>query len=530
LTFHRRFPVAALAPLGAPRYAVVVPWAGPRRSPSGNALRVSGHGPTPFSDRPRDHCGVFGLAAPGEDAARISYFGLYALQHRGQESAGLAVSDGSRLRFYKEVGLVSQVFHEHTLAQLTGGLAVGHVRYSTTGANRVPNAQPHVVEHPQLGPLALCHNGNLIGWEPLLSELSSAGVRLRSGSDSEVLAHLIAQTPGDSWEEVLRHALARVGGAYSLVMLTRGAVYVARDSLGLRPLCLGTLDTSAGARPVVASETCALDVIGATFQRDVGAGELVRLRPDGAEVVGRVTLPGVDPRRRAACAFEYIYFARPDSEIGGRSLYAARVEMGRQLAGEAPVVADLVMGVPDSATPAAVGYAEASGIPYGEGLIKSRYITRTFIQPNQRLRDAGVQMKFNPLRQVLKGKAVALVDDSIVRGTTTRRLVAALRGADAREIHLRVASPPIRWPCFMGIDIASRAELVAASGDVDWIRGTVGADSLAYLSLEGLNRAIGLPSDRLCNACFHGSYPLPVPAGLSADKLALDREPAGSRS
>jgi len=464
-------------------------------------------------DRLHEACGLFGIDARGEDVANLTYFGLYALQHRGQESAGIAVSDGRQLRLHKNVGLVAQVFDTSSLAELKGHLALGHTRYSTTGSSRLENAQPILVTHPQLGPLALGHNGNLTNAAPLRRELEQAGVVFSSSSDTEVIAQVLARTPGLDLPQILARALPRLQGAYCLLVLTRDTLVGVRDPLGIRPLCVGKLSEGGW---IIASETCALDTVGAPLVREVEPGEAVVLGRGALD--WRRVLPSV---RKAMCMFEFIYFARPDSRLQGQSLYEARRNMGRQLAAEAPAEADIVIALPDSATPAAVGYAEQSGIPFSEGLIKNRYITRTFIQPNERLRSIGIKLKFNPLRDILGGKRVALVDDSIVRGTTSRQIVKELRRAGAAAVHMRVSSPPIQWPCFMGIDIASRAELIASGRSVEEVRQLIGADSLRYLSKEGLYRAMRSTSG-FCMACFDGDYPVPVPVQLEMDKLALE--------
>ena len=478
-------------------------------------------GEQPF-DKLHEECGIFGVIARDEDVANLTYFGLYALQHRGQESAGIAVSDGQRIRLHKEMGLVSQVFDAETLLDLPGHVALGHTRYSTTGSTRLPNAQPMLFEHGQIGPIAFGHNGNLVNTQVLRHELIEQGVDFTTTTDTEVIGALIARTPGEQLETVLRRSLPRLEGAYCLLFTTRDALVAARDPLGIRPLCIGRLgDPGApgGDGYIVASETCALDVVGATFIRDVEPGEIVTIDSAGLRTA-------IIPRaagRAAMCSFEFIYFARPDSVMMGRSLYEARVRMGRELAREAPADADIVIALPDSGTPAAIGYAEESGIPFVEGMIKSRYITRTFIQPNQRLREAGIRLKFNPMRHVLEGKRVVLVDDSIVRGTTSKRIVEELRRAGAKELHMRVASPPIVWPCFMGIDIASRGELIAAHREEWEIRDVIGADSLRYLSIAGLKSAVRVKGvEGFCFACFDGDYPLQVPQQLEMDKLALE--------
>jgi len=460
-----------------------------------------------------EECGLFGIEAPGEDVANLTYFGLYALQHRGQESAGIAVSDGRQLRVHKAMGLVAQAFDQAALERLTGQLALGHTRYSTTGSNRLENAQPITVEHPQLGTMAIAHNGNLTNAQSLRHGLQLEGVRFITSSDTEVIAELLARTGGSDLRAVLRSALPRLQGAYCLLVLTRDSLVGVRDPLGIRPLCLGRLPDGGG---IIASETCALDTVGAEFVREIEPGEAVLLgqgQPSAEQL-----LPST---RKAMCMFEFIYFARPDSRLQGQSLYEARRNMGRELAREAPADGDIVISLPDSGTPAAVGFAEASGIPYSEGLIKSRYITRTFIQPNQRLRNIGIKLKFNPLREILDGKRVVLVDDSIVRGTTSRKIVEELRRAGTKAVHMRISSPPIQWPCFMGIDIASRSELIASGRTVEEVERLIGADSLKYLSKAGLFRAVKNVTG-FCMACFDGDYPVPVPVQLEMDKLALE--------
>ncbi len=466
-------------------------------------------------DKLQEKCGVVGVYAPREEPARLTFFALYALQHRGQESAGICTADGASLHNLTGMGLVNQVFHERDLSKLPGSLAIGHTRYSTTGASRAENAQPFVVRG-SLGSLALGHNGNLVNVGALREEVARLSVVPRTSTDSELIAHLVSHAPGGDWLARMRHVLPRLDGAFSLVMLTKDHVYAARDPWGIRPLALGRL---AGGGWVVASETCALDTVGASFIREVAPGELVAIGADG--VHAEAVIPA---RQRAACSFEHIYFARPDSLIDGRLVYAARERMGEELAREHAVEADFVMPVPDSATPAAIGYARASGIPYREALVKNRYIGRTFIQPQQRQRQTGVDLKFNPLPEVLKGQRVVVVDDSIVRGTTTPRIVALLRRAGAREVHLRICAPPVRYACHLGVDTAPEETLIANSHSVEEIRALTGADSLGYLSLAGLIRSIGMPEGTLCNACFHGRYPMPIDDRM--DKLALER---GSR-
>ena len=458
-----------------------------------------------------ESCAVFGIHAPGEDVARLTYFALYALQHRGQESAGIASTDGKDIRLHADMGLVAQVFDEDILGQLAGNIAIGHNRYSTTGSSRISNAQPIIVSS-SLGEIALGHNGNLTNAAYLKEELESHGYVFRTSTDSEVIAYLLASAPGRTLVDKVKYAMGRLQGAYCLVIMTKDTLIGVRDPLGVRPLCLGSLNGSW----VIASETCALDQLGMNVIREVMPGEIVMIHKSGLESHSTVS----PETKRALCIFEHIYFARPDSTIGGRRLYPARLAMGAGLAREHPVDADLVIGVPDSATAAGVGYSQASGIPFGEGLLKSRYVGRTFIQPDQRLRDIGVRLKFNPLPEVLSGKRVVVVDDSIVRGTTTPRIVALLRKAGAQEIHVRICAPPIRYPCVFGIDMATRRELIAAHKPIPEICEQIGADTLGYLSIEGLIGAVGLPREDLCIACFTGDYPVPIQ--LEMDKLALE--------
>jgi amidophosphoribosyltransferase len=468
-------------------------------------------------DHPRHECGVFGVYAQGEDVARITYFGLFALQHRGQESAGIAVTDGKRLIWQKEMGLVSQVFDEVTLGELRGHIAIGHTRYSTTGSSVLCNAQPLLVDTPY-GRLAVAHNGNIVNTRQLRHELEEEGIRFETTNDSEVIARCIGSLHRGDIVAAVQETMARVQGAYSVVVLTAEKLIAFRDPNGLHPLCLGTLN---GHGYVVSSETCALNVVGARYLREVEPGELVAIDSQGLRAV-QATPAG----RPAMCLLEFIYFGRPDSTIYGRSLHTARRQMGQELAREHPAPADLVIPVPDTSFPAAIGFGEASGIPYGEGLIKSRYIGRTFIEPDQRLRELGVRMKYQPLTENLAGKRVVMVDDSIVRGTTTGQIVRLLRDAGATEVHVRICSPPVRWPCFYGIDMATRKELIAARLDVEEIRAHIGADSLCYLSLPGLMRAIGLPRNQFCDACFSGDYPIEIPHDVQLTKLLLEGEPA----
>ena len=467
-------------------------------------------------DRPHEACGVFGIYAPGMDVARVTFFGLYALQHRGQESAGIVTTTGEPdLREHRRIGLVSQVFNEDSLLGLPGFAAIGHTRYSTTGSNRQENVQPLLADGT-LGQVAIGHNGNLTNTLTLRARLMDEGETFETTSDTEVIARMLAIAPGLTYADKLRHVMPRLQGSYSLVILSPTELIAARDPFGVRPLCLGQIN----GHWVVASETCALDTVGAQFTREVEPGEVVVISGDGVE--GLRSYQGQRSVKRATCLFEYIYFARPDSVMMNRSLYLSRQRMGMQLAAEYPVDADVVIGVPDSATPAAAGYAAARGLPYADGLIKNRYIGRTFIQPDQQMRSLGVKMKFNALSAVLKGKRVVMIDDSIVRGTTSRPLVQSLRDAGATEVHLGISSPPFKWPCYLGLDVARRDELIAARlADVAEIGREIGADSIHYLSLDGLVKAMDLPGDSFCVGCFTGTYPMPVQMDL-ADKLALE--------
>ena len=460
----------------------------------------------------REACGVFGIYAPNEDVARLTFFALFALQHRGQESTGIATTDGKNLQRYADMGLVSQVFSEESLSRLTGDIAIGHNRYSTHGSSRVSNVQPIIVGEGS-NTIALAHNGNIVNAEYLYRELCDAGYAFQTSTDSEVIANLILSSPEKDWVAKIKYAMNRLQGAYSLTIMADHCLFGVRGPLGVRPLCMGEVNGGW----VIASESCALDHIGASFMREVEPGEIVSISANGVE--GHQ----VSEAKRALCIFEYIYFARPDSVINGRLLYQTRQAMGAGLAEEYPVAADLVMGIPDSATAAGVGYAMRSEVPLGEGLIKNRYVGRTFIEPHQRIRDLGVKLKFNPLPEILANKRVVLVDDSIVRGTTTPKVVNLLRRAGAREVHMRVCAPPIRYPCFFGVDMATKWELIAARKTVPEIREHLGADSLGYLSLDGLIRAVGLPRDIFCLACFTGEYPIPVQ--IEMDKLALEALP-----
>jgi len=448
-----------------------------------------------------ESCGVFGIYSPGEDVARLTYFALFALQHRGQESAGIAVAN--------DMGLVSQVFDEETLSSLIGHIAIGHNRYSTRGSSRVSNVQPFIVGQGN-NAIAIAHNGNIINAEHLHDELVQAGYTFRTSTDTEVIANLIISSSEKDWLGRIRYAMHRLQGAFSLCLLTRDSLFAVRDPWGIRPVCLGTIDGGW----IVASESCALDHIGADFIREIEPGEIIRISGSGLASCQEQV------ERRALCIFEYIYFARPDSIINGKLLYPVRQAMGAQLAEEHPVEADMVMGVPDSATAAGIGYSRATGLPFCEGLLKNRYVGRTFIEPDQRIRDLGVRLKFNPLPRMLEGVRLVVVDDTIVRGTTTPKVVNLLRKAGVKEVHMRVCAPPIRYPCFLGVDMATRQELIAACNRVEEIRSFIGVDSLGYLSVEGLLKAVDMPRELFCMACFTGEYPMPVQ--LEMDKLALE--------
>jgi amidophosphoribosyltransferase len=473
-----------------------------------------------IDDKPREECGVFGIYAPGREVARLAFFGLYALQHRGQESAGIATCDGYRAYSHKGMGLVSQVFNEDNLAPLVGHLGIGHNRYSTTGGVHIRNAQPYIIETMH-GPLGVAHNGNLTNALQLRQMLLQGGVGLMSSTDTEMMTQILAapasqwnknglrvEDEADNWIPRIRALMHIAEGAYSLAILTRDAVYAVRDPYGLRPLSLGKLPEGY----VVASETCAFGTIGAEYVRYIEPGEIVRLDASGV-----TSFKGLEPRRRALCVFEYVYFARPDSLLDGQVIHQARQNMGRRLAEEAPAEADIVIPVPDSATPAAIGYSLQSGIAFSEGLTKNRYIGRTFIQPDNTLRQQGVHLKFNALTSNLKGRRVVLVDDSIVRGNTVGPLVQLLRDGGATEVHVRVSSPPVRHPCFMGVDMATYKELIANRLDVPAICEHIGADSLDYLSLPGMLDAITQTvgfRNTYCTACFSGEYPIDIPEWL----------------
>ncbi len=459
-------------------------------------------------DHPNEECGVFGVVAPDRDVARVCFFGLHALQHRGQESAGIAVSDGTHIIVQRELGLVSSVFDEPSLRSLTGDSAIGHVRYSTTGKNKWDNAQPVAMPRGD-GLVALGHNGNLTNSDALRRRVNDLGHALRATTDSELITALLAHEPGSLLDAVC-NVMPLLQGAYSIVTLTEDELVAFRDPNGVRPLVIGRLDDGW----VVASETCALDQVGATYEREVRAGEAVRITQTGVE--SRQAMPATT---RSLCIFEAIYFARPDSVIDDQTVWQSRHDMGIEIARESCPEADMVVGLPDSGTPAAIGFAQESGIPYSEAVVRNRYVGRSFIQPDQELRANGVKLKFNPLESVIRGKRLVVVDDSIVRGTTTRRTVQMLKDAGATEVHLRISSPPITWPCFYGIDMADRDELIAVGQTEQQIADAVGADSLHYLTLDGLQRAMGRPADGYCRACFTGEYPIPVPDASGKERF-----------
>ena len=464
---------------------------------------------------PQDACGVFGVWAPGEEVAKLSFYGLYALQHRGTESAGIATSDGERILIFKDMGLVSQVFTEGDLATLKGNLAIGHCRYSTTGSSTWVNAQP-TLRPTNYGTLALAHNGNLTNTGDLAelvqklegSATSMSGVT----TDTEIMTALIALQDEKNVEASALAVLPQLEGAFSLVFMDERTLYAARDRHGVRPLVLGKLETGW----VVASESAALDIVGAAFVREIEPGEFIAIDSNG---VRSQRWAEAQPK---GCLFEYVYLARPDTTIAGSGIHKTRVAIGEQLAKEAPADADLVIPVPESGTPAAIGYAKESGIPFGLGLVKNSYVGRTFIQPSQTIRQLGIRLKLNPLREIIEGKRIVVVDDSIVRGNTQRAIVRMLREAGAREIHVRISSPPVKWPCYYGIDFATKAELIANGLEVEEIRRSIGADSLGYVSLDGLISATQVPSERLCSACFTGEYPIRIPEDMSEGKLRLE--------
>jgi amidophosphoribosyltransferase len=471
---------------------------------------------------PQDQCGVFGVWAPGEEVAKLTFFGLYSLQHRGQESAGIATSNGEKILVYKDMGLVSQVFSESALESLVGHIAVGHNRYSTTGASSWRNAQP-TLGRTSAGTVALAHNGNLTNTSDLLQLLAerypdqkASEITAGNTTDTAVLTALLAGDLDHTLEATALELLPSVKGAFCLVFMDESTLYAARDPQGVRPLVLGRLERGW----VVASETAALDIVGASFVREVEPGELIAIDENGLRSTRFAET------KRAGCVFEYVYLARPDTTINGKNVYDARVEMGRTLAREYPVEADLVIPTPESGTPAAIGYSQESGIPFGHGLVKNSYVGRTFIQPSQTIRQRGIRLKLNPLKEVIKGKRIIVVDDSIVRGNTQRALVQMLREAGAAEIHVRISSPPITWPCFYGIDFATRAELIATGLGVDDVRASIGADTLGYLSKDGMVAASGQAENTLCTACFTGSYPIELPTADRLGKNLLERPAA----
>ncbi len=478
------------------------------------------HDLDPVDHGPKDACGVFGVWAPGEDVAKLTYYGLYAIQHRGQESAGIATSNGKRINVYKDMGLVSQVFDEATLSSMPGDHAIGHARYSTTGASHWANAQPTLGTTPH-GTLCLAHNGNLTNSADLYDRLLAknggkppAFGELAQGNttDTALVTALLAEHDFASLEEAVLDLLPTLRGAFCLTFMDETTLYAARDPQGVRPLVLGRLERGW----VVASETAALDIVGASFVREVEPGELIIIDEDG------LRSQRFAPAQPAGCVFEFVYLARPDTTISGRSVYESRVEMGRQLAREHPVEADLVMPTPESGVPAAIGYAEQSGIPFGNGLVKNAYVGRTFIQPSQTIRQLGIRLKLNPLKSVVAGKRLIVIDDSIVRGNTQRALVRMLREAGAKEVHVRISSPPVKWPCFYGIDFASRAELIANGLSVNEIAASLGADSLGFISQDGMMAATEQPTRSMCTACFTGKYPIELPAEERRGKSLFD--------
>ncbi len=472
--------------------------------------------PEPTDDKLHDECGVFGVWAPNRDPARMAYFGLRALQHRGQESAGIAVGDGRTVLVRKDLGLVTQVFSEADLAAMPGKVAIGHCRYGTAGAKGWESAQPHLSMINDVI-IALAHNGTLVNFDALRAELIEMGIPFRSSTDSEVAAKLIGYFTqrGHRLRTGIAHTMRMLEGGYAMVLARENALYAFRDPHGIRPLVLGKLGEGEW---VVASETCALDIVGATYVREVAPGEIIRISDDGFR-----SEQGVPPQPRADCIFEHVYFSRPDSVKDGSSFYLMRHNMGRRLARETPVDADLVISVPDSGTPAAEGYAAELGLPYGTGLIKNRYVARTFIQPTQALRQMGVRLKLNPLPDVVRGKRIVMVDDSIVRGTTSKQIVQMLRDAGATEVHMRSASPMVTWPCFYGIDTANQDQLIAANMSLEEMRDFIGADTLGFLSPQGLIDCV--PHGGYCTACFTGDYPVAIPRSFYEEKFLPGYKP-----
>jgi amidophosphoribosyltransferase len=453
-------------------------------------------------DKLKEECGVIGIYAPGLDnISQLAYFGLHALQHRGQESAGIAVNTGGNIHYYKEMGLVQEVFSDDIIKRLQGDIAIGHVRYSTTGESYVINAQPLVVHHKG-GGIALAHNGNLVNISEIRDKLEEEGVVFQTSIDSEIIANLIARYKKEGIETAIKETMKRIQGSYALVITMENKLIGVRDPHGLRPLCIGKI----GEGYVISSESCAFNILNAEFIRDVEPGEIVIIEDNEIK-----SIQCGQPSKKSLCSFEFVYFARPDSVMDGRSIYMSRRIAGRILAQEHPVDADLVIAVPDSGTVAAIGYAEESNIPFGEGLIKNRYVGRTFIQPDQRMRELSVRLKLNVLKENVKGKRLVLIDDSIVRGTTSEKIVGILKSAGAKEVHLRISSPPVKYSCYFGIDTPTRKNLVGAVHSVEEIREMIGADSLGYLSIEGLIKSIGKEGKQLCTACFDGNYPMMVP-------------------
>lgn len=462
-------------------------------------------------DRLEEECGVFGIYAPGLDVARMTCFGLQALQHRGQESAGIAVGDGATILASKDLGLVTQAFNESALAALKGDLAIGHVRYSTSGGvESWEAAQPHISAIDEVL-IALAHNGTLVNTNALKARLVDHGVHLRAGTDSEAAAKIIGEVTREthSLRDGIRMAMKMIEGAYAMVLASPDSLYAFRDPNGIRPLVVGQLPDNRGW--VVASETCGLDIVGATFIREVAPGEIIRFNKEGM-----VSEMGVEPRKRASCIFEYVYFARPDSVMDGQSVYLARREMGKILAREAPVEADLVVGVPDSGLPSAMGYSLESGIPYSNAIVKNRYVGRTFIEPTDEMRQMGIRIKLNPLSSIIQGQRLVIIDDSIVRGNTSKKLVTMLREAGAREVHMRIVSPEVRWPCFYGIDTDTQDQLIAANMTNEEMCKFIGADSLAFISVEGLHASVTCEHPGFCDACFTGNYPVAIPDTMKA--------------
>lgn len=462
-------------------------------------------------DRLEEECGVFGIYAPGEDVARMTCFGLQALQHRGQESAGIAVGDGATILASKDLGLVTQVFNESSLAALKGDLAIGHVRYSTSGGiESWEAAQPHISSIDEVL-IALAHNGTLVNTNALKAKLVDRGIHLRAGTDSEAAAKIIGEVTKatHSLRDGIRSAMSMIEGAYAMVLASPDSLYAFRDPNGIRPLVIGELPDDRGW--VVASETCGLDIVGATYVREVAPGEIIRFSSEGV-----LSEMGVEPQRRASCLFEYVYFARPDSVMDGQSVYVARREMGRILAREAPVDADLVVGVPDSGLPSAMGFSLESGIPYSNAIVKNRYVGRTFIEPTDEMRQMGIRIKLNPLPSVIAGQRLVVIDDSIVRGNTSKKLVSMLRSAGATEVHLRIVSPEVRWPCFYGIDTDTQDQLIAANMTNQEMCEFIGCDSLAFISVEGLHSSVSCEHAGFCDACFTGDYPVAIPDTMKA--------------